>query len=139
MHPNPTFALDYDAKIRSGLSITRLEIKLKRYPETNFYSFGDRAEIKIALDSYTGPSGQKTPEFITKYKAEICNREHTEANGVVLSPNYPNLYPNSMDCLIKLAMPDAFLKISLFFASFQLESSANCISDQSSNAVFFLN
>lgn len=71
----------------------------------------------------------KTVEYRIKYRSEICNRIHSEQNGVIISPAYPDVYPPSMDCLIKIQLEDINLKLAIFFSKFELENSQNCNSD----------
>ena len=69
--------------------------------------------------------------FLTIPKAEKCNRIHYEPNGPILSPGYldQNLYPPNLDCLIQIKLEDSQLKIAVFFLTFELEDSTNCVSD----------
>ena len=48
-----------------------------------------------------------------------------------MSPGYldQNLYPPNLDCLIQIKLDDSQLKIALFFLTFELEDSTNCVSD----------
>ena len=62
-------------------------------------------------------------------KAETCNRVLTENNGLISSPGYPESYPASLDCSFKIVVEESSLKLALFFAKFELESSANCAND----------
>ena len=71
----------------------------------------------------------RTVEYRMKYRSEICNRIHTEPNGIVISPAYPDVYPPNMDCLIKIQLEDVGLKLAIFFSKFELENSQNCNSD----------
>ena len=98
----------------------------------DFYSLGSKAKVEIRIDSVT--SGQTgIPEFRSQFKAELCNREYTDKNDIITSPNYPGLYPNSLHCTILIAIADShqhgaanIVKLALFFAQFELESSQNC-------------
>ena len=92
-----------------------------------FYSLGNHVQIKIEFDSTTS----STAEFRAKYKAEKCNRIHYEPNGPIISPGYldQNLYAPNLDCLIQIKLDDNQLKIGLFFLTFELEDSTNCVSD----------
>lgn len=79
------------------------------------------------MDSTSKTSG--TPEFRAKYRAETCSRTHTEANGLILSPKYPELYPNNVDCQIKIEIDDISSKLAIFFSKFELENSNDCMND----------
>ena len=93
----------------------------------DFFSIGPRAGIKIQMDSTAKMSG--TPEFRATFKAERCNRIHSEQNGVILSPGYPNQYPFDVNCQININLEEIDRKIAIFFAAFELEKSSNCESD----------
>jgi len=95
---------------------------------SQFYSTGSGsgASVKIQLDS-TVKNG--LPEFRAKYLAEICSREYQDAHGLILSPNFPNFYPNSVDCVMQVMVPDIQVHLALFFAKFELESSQYCADD----------
>ena len=65
-----------------------------------------------------------------KYVAELCGRVHTGTDGIILSPNYPNFYPNNLECKIMINLDQQTSPtISLFFARFELENSNNCVND----------
>ena len=64
-----------------------------------------------------------------KYKAEVCNKELLDYQGKILSPNYPNTYPKSTECLITISVADVHVQLSLFFVEFALESSTACVND----------
>lgn len=93
----------------------------------DFFSLGPKAKIRIQVDSTSKTSG--TPEFRAKYRAETCSRTHTEPNGLILSPKYPDLYPNNVDCQIKIEIDDISSKLAIFFSKFELENSNDCMND----------
>ena len=93
----------------------------------DFFSLGPKAKIRIQVDSTSKTSG--TPEFRAKYRAETCSRTHTETNGLILSPKYPDLYPNNVDCQIKIEIEDISSKLAIFFSKFELENSNDCTND----------
>ena len=92
----------------------------------NFYSIGNKMTIRVQVGSST-TSG--APEFRATYKAEVCNRIHTEKDGVILSPAYPGEYPPNLDCKIQIQLKDNGLKLAIFFTDFELESSNQCSAD----------
>ena len=98
-----------------------------RQTPPEFFSLGPRAGIKIQMDSTAKMSG--TPEFRATFKAERCNRIHSEPNGVILSPGYPYQYPLDVNCQININLEEIDRKIAIFFAVFELEKSSNCESD----------
>ena len=67
--------------------------------------------------------------YMNPIKAETCNRVLTENNGLILSSGYLESYPPNLDCSFKINVDDSSLKLALFFAKFELESSANCAND----------
>ena len=79
------------------------------------------------MDSTSKTTG--SPEFRAKYRAETCSRTHTEPNGLILSPKYPDLYPDNLDCQIRIEIDDISSKLAIFFSNFQLESSNDCTND----------
>ena len=93
---------------------------------SDFFSSGSEALVKIELDSSVKNGN---PEFRAKYVAEVCSREYQESFGMVLSPNFPNFYPNSVDCTMQIMVPDLEVELALFFAKFELESSQLCADD----------
>ena len=68
---------------------------------------------------------------LNHFIAEKCNRIHYEQNGPIVSPGYldQNLYAPNLDCLIQIKLDENQLKIGLFFLTFELEDSTNCVSD----------
>ena len=98
-----------------------------RQTPPEFFSLGSRAGIKIQMDSTAKMTG--SPEFRATFKAERCNRIHSEPNGVILSPGYPYQYPMDVNCQININLEEIDRKISIFFVAFELEKSSNCASD----------
>ena len=98
-----------------------------RQTPPEFFSFGPRAGIKIQMDSTAKMSG--SPEFRATFKAEICNRIHSEPNGVILSPGYPYQYPMDVNCQININLEEIDRKLGIFFVTFELEKSSDCVSD----------
>ena len=98
-----------------------------RQTPPEFFSLGPRAGIKIQMDSTAKMTG--SPEFRATFKAERCNRIHSEPNGVILSPGYPYQYPMDVNCQININLEEIDRKISIFFVAFELEKSSNCASD----------
>ena len=46
----------------------------------------------------------------------------TDVSGVIISPNYPNLYPNNRECIYKINRNEGE-RIQLKFNSFNVEAS----------------
>ena len=92
----------------------------------NFYSIGNKMSIKVQVSS---PQPGVKYQFKAQYKAERCNRVHTENNGIILSPSYPGQYPPSVECQIEIQLKDSALKLVLSFTDFELENSNECVAD----------
>jgi len=70
-----------------------------------------------------------TPKFEASYKSELCNRIHSEQNGLISSPKLAdNRYPKNADCTIQIQTTRQF-KLQLYFNFFDLESSEGCAND----------
>uniref|UniRef100_A0A8D0GFF0 Cubilin n=1 Tax=Sphenodon punctatus TaxID=8508 RepID=A0A8D0GFF0_SPHPU len=63
--------------------------------------------------------------YVSLNASTVCSREYTEATGVLTSPNYPNNYPNKMECLYRIRV-DTNNQIALHFTNFSLEWNRNC-------------
>ena len=92
----------------------------------NFYSIGNKMSIKVQVSS---PKPGIKYQFKAQYKAERCNRVHTENDGIILSPSYPGQYPPSVECQIEIQLKDSALKLAIFFSDFELEDSNQCVND----------
>ncbi|XP_006894385.1 PREDICTED: cubilin-like [Elephantulus edwardii] len=62
------------------------------------------------------------------YQIADCNREYKRAFGNLKSPGWPDSYNSDLDCSIRLTAPQNH-SISLFFHSFGVEESNECIHD----------
>lgn len=93
----------------------------------DFFSYGHEAQVIIGLDSQLHDT--VTPTFEASYKSELCNRVHSEYNGLIHSPRLgDNRYPPNADCTIKIQSKTQY-KIQLYFDFFDLENSENCVND----------
>ncbi|XP_041508947.1 CUB domain-containing protein 2 isoform X2 [Microtus oregoni] len=66
--------------------------------------------------------------FSAGYQKDVCGGVLTGLSGVLSSPEYPNNYPNNMEChwLIRASGPAA---VKLVFMDFQVEGSDGCTYD----------
>lgn len=65
--------------------------------------------------------------FKAKFEA-LCGGEVVREEGVLQSPNYPEDYHASKECVWKITVP-ANYQVSLRFQSFQIENHDNCVYD----------
>ncbi|XP_041445753.1 embryonic protein UVS.2-like [Xenopus laevis] len=61
------------------------------------------------------------------YQCDVCGSFLTDANGTIISTNYPSPYPNNGKCVWVIQAPSDL--VTLKFDAFDLQSSPNCISD----------
>ena len=93
----------------------------------DFFSYGHEVEVFVKLDSEMHDS--VAPSFEAVFKAELCDRIHSEPNGIIHSPRLAdNRYPPNADCTINIKTQNQF-KIQIYFDTFDLESSENCVND----------
>ena len=59
---------------------------------------------------------------------EGCSNVYTAASGTVMSPNYPNNYPNSRVCKSKIRVANGF-RVQLNFSEIDIESHGTCSFD----------
>uniref|UniRef100_A0A2K5N728 CUB domain containing protein 2 n=1 Tax=Cercocebus atys TaxID=9531 RepID=A0A2K5N728_CERAT len=66
--------------------------------------------------------------FSAGYQKDVCGGVLTGLSGVLTSPEYPNNYPNSMEChwVIRAAGPAS---VKLVFVDFQVEGNEECTYD----------
>uniref|UniRef100_A0A2K5QCJ5 CUB domain containing protein 2 n=1 Tax=Cebus imitator TaxID=2715852 RepID=A0A2K5QCJ5_CEBIM len=66
--------------------------------------------------------------FSAGYQKDVCGGVLTSLSGVLTSPEYPNNYPNSMEChwVIRAAGPAS---VKLVFVDFQVEGNEECTYD----------
>ncbi|XP_052571548.1 CUB domain-containing protein 2 isoform X2 [Peromyscus californicus insignis] len=66
--------------------------------------------------------------FSAGYQKDVCGGVLTGLSGVLSSPEYPNNYPNNVEChwLIRASGPAA---VKLVFVDFQVEGSHECMYD----------
>ena len=53
--------------------------------------------------------------------AAVCGGEITKEYGMLSSPNYPDLYKASKNCVWKITVPDGYT-VALKFQSFEVQS-----------------
>lgn len=82
---------------------------------THIETSSNHAFIRLSTDNSQGGRG-----ISLKYSIN-CNRTLTGFDGVIESPNFPNHYPNNLDCVWKI-QASLGNKISLAFSHFDLEN-----------------
>jgi len=66
--------------------------------------------------------------FNASYEIIGCSKVYTAASGTVMSPNYPNNYPNSRVCKSKIRVANGF-RVQLNFSEIDIESHGTCSFD----------
>ncbi|XP_071475764.1 cubilin [Marmota flaviventris] len=70
--------------------------------------------------------------FTIKYEAidAACLEDYTDSSGTISSPNFPNNYPNNLECIYRITV-EPNQQIALHFTNFSLEEgiNGNCIGD----------
>ena len=61
----------------------------------------------------------------------------TGEDGTVISPNYPNYYPNNIDETYSIEVETGF-RIEISFLDFDLESASNCQYDYCKGEIIYL-
>lgn len=64
----------------------------------------------------------------TDFLSLDCSAVFTTPTGVFTSPNYPNNYPNSRECIFRIIV-EVNNQIMLNFTDFALESGTDCLFD----------
>ncbi|XP_030061493.1 CUB domain-containing protein 2 [Microcaecilia unicolor] len=66
--------------------------------------------------------------FSATYKKDVCGGVLTGLSGVIMSPDYPENYPNNAEChwTIRVASPSI---VKLVFTDFQMENNEECSFD----------
>ncbi|CDW53687.1 cubilin [Trichuris trichiura] len=95
--------------------------------ECSFSGFTLYSQSSVAVTATAVEAPMTYFNFTLAYKIDNeCNNtiliKPSDYGGQLTSPNYPNLYPHSLNCYVKLSAPTGY-KISLFFKSFMLERS----------------
>ncbi|KAM6162076.1 cubilin isoform 2-T2 [Erethizon dorsatum] len=62
------------------------------------------------------------------YQIADCNRHYNQGFGSLRSPGWPDNYYENLDCTVILSAPQNHI-ISLFFHTFSIESSMDCVHD----------
>lgn len=87
-------------------------------------STGSRMLVTYVTSNYQ--SGHRG--FTASYEA-VCGGEiELEDTGHLESPNYPDGYQSSKECVWKLSVPQNF-QVALKFQSFEIENHDNCVYD----------
>ncbi|CAH8630358.1 unnamed protein product [Schistosoma guineensis] len=76
---------------------------------------------------YRRSAGSMTTGFIADYEA-ICGGELQMEEGTLTSPNYPEFYRPSKECVWQIVVPVGY-SVALIFHSFQLEKHDTCVYD----------
>ncbi|CAH8638451.1 unnamed protein product [Heterobilharzia americana] len=76
---------------------------------------------------YRRSAGSMTTGFIAHYEA-ICGGELQMEEGTLTSPNYPEFYRPSKECIWQIIVPVGY-SVALIFHSFQLEKHDTCVYD----------
>nr|CAH8868680.1 unnamed protein product [Trichobilharzia regenti] len=76
---------------------------------------------------YRRSAGSMTTGFIAHYEA-ICGGELHMEEGTLTSPNYPEFYRPSKECIWQIIVPVGY-SVALIFHSFQLEKHDTCVYD----------
>lgn len=50
----------------------------------------------------------------------ICGNNYTSPSGTIVSPNYPNRYPNGASCAYRILAPPQHY-VQIYFKEFELE------------------
>ncbi|KAK2582771.1 hypothetical protein KPH14_005036 [Odynerus spinipes] len=69
-----------------------------------------------------------TASYVFLDASRICGSHYVKQNGVIRSPNYPQSYPNSKECVWVIEAPNR-QKVTLKINSFELEQHSSCIFD----------
>lgn len=67
-----------------------------------------------------------------------CSRVYEQEYGYLKSPGWPDIYPHNLECNIILQAPQNS-SISLFFASFDVETHPSCNFDYLEVSISILN
>ncbi|XP_040824205.1 cubilin [Ochotona curzoniae] len=92
-------------------------------------STGNSITLRFVADSDLAYEG-----FVIEYEAldesEVCIEDYTEESGTLTSPNFPNNYPNNLNCIYRITV-ETGKQISLHFTNFSLEESyfGACVGD----------
>ncbi|KAK1340038.1 hypothetical protein QTO34_018602 [Cnephaeus nilssonii] len=80
------------------------------------------------LEIYNGAAGEPGQPAGAVLRPDACGGVLTGLSGVLTSPEYPNNYPNNVECrwVIRAAGPAT---VKLVFVDFQVEGSAECTYD----------
>ncbi|CAN7974750.1 unnamed protein product, partial [Ixodes persulcatus] len=93
------------------------------------YTVDVREGLRDANGQVTlGPAARKR---VSTGRDDSCVYTITDPYGQIFSPNYPNMYPNSVSCswLIETRKTNPPIEIGLVFNDFELEKDNKCISD----------
>ncbi|CAL8138529.1 unnamed protein product [Orchesella dallaii] len=82
---------------------------------------------RMALTYSTTKSVESYRGFHAFYEA-VCGGDLYGENGHLESPNFPDEYLASKECIWKITMPEGY-QVSLQFHSFEIENHENCVYD----------
>ncbi|KAK3572019.1 hypothetical protein QTP86_022249 [Hemibagrus guttatus] len=83
--------------------------------------------VLFVTDSSTATEGFAA-SYVSINASTDCSEVFTTPTGVLTSPNYPNNYPNSRECIFRIIVA-VNNQIMLNFTDFALEAGGNCIHD----------
>ncbi|XP_043303494.1 CUB domain-containing protein 2 [Cervus canadensis] len=94
-----------------------------RVPPPPFTSSWHVMSVVFHSDKHVASRG-----FSAGYQKDVCGGVLTGLSGVLVSPEYPNNYPNNVEChwVIRASGPAT---VKLVFADFQVEGSEQCMYD----------
>ncbi|XP_048223975.1 LOW QUALITY PROTEIN: cubilin [Perognathus longimembris pacificus] len=104
-------------------------------PENKKYCDSDRLSVvtsvyNILYVTFVKSSSPENHGFMAKFSSEklACGEVLTGSTGTILSPGYPNVYPNGINCTWHILVQPGHL-IRLEFKPFYLEFHYNCTKD----------
>ena len=54
-----------------------------------------------------------------------CGGDYTSEEGIIISPNYPNAYPQNANCIWTITVPQSEV-VTLNFTNMDMETHVNC-------------
>ncbi|EDV28197.1 uncharacterized protein TRIADDRAFT_53561 [Trichoplax adhaerens] len=97
-------------------------------PNSPIVSSGNSVWIRFNSDRVNTGTGFELEYQQSNQSIVTCGGLLTNTTGMILSPNYPNNYPNNVICRWSIRVP-SYNHIILTFNSFNLEGGANCPAD----------
>ncbi|KAE8596094.1 hypothetical protein XENTR_v10015965 [Xenopus tropicalis] len=90
-------------------------------------SRGNTMTVLLVTDTNTAVEGFSA-RYTSLNATTACDASYTEASGIFSSPNYPNRYPNNLECIYTITV-ETNKQILLNFTTFVLSTSTNCDKD----------